>query len=282
MPLSSIVVATDFSKGAQHALGRAMQLPLKRGAHVVLVHALPDDIPGTLMKKAQAEAQQALTQELSRAQPRPGVTLEGVVVLGSTADQLCKQADAHEADLIVMGRHGRKGLEGLILGSTPFKVTRRSNRPVLVVNRAPEDGYHRAFAAVELDSQAKQVAKVARTVVGDAPTLRLFHAAPVPFEDYVALAGPKQTRYREKAKAEAFKALSAIAKGVDAEPEVRLGDARSLILEEVEHTNADLVTVGTHGRSTIGRLLEGSLSEWVVGHLTCDVLVVRNPERPKR
>lgn len=65
------------------------------------------------------------------------------------------------------------------------------------------------------------------------------------------------------------------ASGLSAETAVREGDPRSMIIEEAEQWGADLIVVGSHGRSGVTRWLLGSVAQAVVAHAPCSVEVVR-------
>jgi len=56
------------------------------------------------------------------------------------------------------------------------------------------------------------------------------------------------------------------------------GDARSAIVDYAERTGADLVVVGSHGRSGLSRLIIGSVAGYVVSHAPCSVFVVKRPK----
>ena len=68
--------------------------------------------------------------------------------------------------------------------------------------------------------------------------------------------------------------------GMPVETAVREGDPRSEIVAEAEDWGADLVVVGSHGRTGIKRLLLGSVAEYVVRHAPCSVELVRTPIKP--
>ena len=59
---------------------------------------------------------------------------------------------------------------------------------------------------------------------------------------------------------------------------VPTGDARSVILENAEEWNADLIVLGSHGRKGLERFFLGSVSEAVARHALCSVLIVRTPK----
>ena len=68
------------------------------------------------------------------------------------------------------------------------------------------------------------------------------------------------------------------AAGLTAETAVRDGDPRSVIVEEAEEWDADLIVVGSHGYTGLKRWLLGSVAQSVVGHAPCSVEVVRRKE----
>jgi universal stress protein A len=67
--------------------------------------------------------------------------------------------------------------------------------------------------------------------------------------------------------------------GLTAESLVRIGDARIEILRAAEEWNADLIILGSHGRTGVSRWLLGSVAEHVVRHAFCSVEVARSPKR---
>ena len=67
------------------------------------------------------------------------------------------------------------------------------------------------------------------------------------------------------------------ASGLDVDTRVELGDARDFIVRTAELERADLVVVGSHGRTGIPRLLMGSVASYVVTHAPCSVVVVKSP-----
>jgi nucleotide-binding universal stress UspA family protein len=65
------------------------------------------------------------------------------------------------------------------------------------------------------------------------------------------------------------------ARGLKAEAVVRDGDPRSVIVDEAKDWSADLIVVGSHGRTGLARLLLGSVAQSVVSHAPCSVWIVR-------
>lgn len=69
------------------------------------------------------------------------------------------------------------------------------------------------------------------------------------------------------------------AAGLVVESRVQLGDPRDLIVRTAESVGADLVVVGSHGRTGLPRLLMGSVASYVVSHAPCDVMVIKRTKQ---
>ena len=144
MSFRKILIAVDESAFAAHATDVGFELARSLGAEVALVHAVdpavvayaPEGgIPASeLVALAQQDGRRLLAAFAQRAsfQPAP---LEFIHV-GKTATEIVKAAKDWPADLIVIGSHGRGGVNRLLLGSVAEAVMRQAACPVLVVRTA--------------------------------------------------------------------------------------------------------------------------------------------------
>jgi nucleotide-binding universal stress UspA family protein len=281
--LTSVVIPTDFSSGAQLALERALHLPLAKKAKLTLIHVLPEDIPGKLRKQAIAEAGRSLEKTVARvhgmAAARGLTPAQFVtdVLEGEPAQQILKRAHTVEADLVVVGRHGRRPLADLFMGSTAQKLVRQGDVPVLLTQLPVSHAYQRALVAVDLGRGTLDALKQARPLLAQAVDVRVFHASRVPFEEYVTMTGELTRSYRDDflkdAKAE-LERLLVRAQLETARPVAQAGDARLLVLEQVRGHQSELLVVATHRKKRLERLFMGSVAEWLLTHATCDVLVL--------
>jgi nucleotide-binding universal stress UspA family protein len=147
MTISRIVVATDFSEIADHALDYALTFAAMTGANVTIVHAYDVLVygrpGGMLLPSPEVEAQisraarEALDATVKRACERCP-TANGELREGDARDQVTKVAENLGADLIVVGTHGRRGMKRMLLGSVAESLVRTSSIPVLTVPQAPE------------------------------------------------------------------------------------------------------------------------------------------------
>jgi nucleotide-binding universal stress UspA family protein len=189
-----------------------------------------------------------------------------------------KRAHTVEADVICMGRHGRRSIVQLLLGSVSSKVVKSGDLPVLVVKNPAVNAYRRAVAAIDLLRGSDKVLKAMKPYVEDAMDLSVLHASTVPYEDFVLLDSSRVEELRMAAVNDADKQLRAMvtkAGLVRAEAKVAGGDARLLILEEAKAHTAELIVVGTRGVKGVKRVVLGSVAEWILANATCDVLVAR-------
>ena len=137
-----IIAPTDFQQGASLALNAACDLAEPLEAEVVLVHVIPPDAfaaltPGSsAAEDARAAARMTLDAALAAARVRYGRTTT-CLAEGPVADMILAVAASLEADLIVMGTHGRSGLRRAFLGSVAEQVLRASPVPVLTVSSRP-------------------------------------------------------------------------------------------------------------------------------------------------
>lgn len=107
--------------------------------------------------------------------------------------------------------------------------------------------------------------------------LILLHVAPVPVLVYgEGVVPPQPEDYREQLEEELHR-LVPPDPSIPVEHRFREGDPVAEILAEAEESSADLIVMGTHGRTGLGRLLMGSVAEQVVRRASCPVLTVRTP-----
>jgi nucleotide-binding universal stress UspA family protein len=137
-----ILVATDFSDGSEEALDRAIVLGKQTGATLELLHVLEfgdsGDLPFALINYAGDPGAIAATVDRDLAVRADRVTAAGLrcytrMLEGTAYQEIVREARETNADLIVVGTHGRRGLAHLMLGSVAERVVRNAACPVLTV-----------------------------------------------------------------------------------------------------------------------------------------------------
>ena len=142
MTLKRILLPTDFSDTAQHALGYAREMAERFGAEVHVLYVVPDPTPQDWAVGATAlVVTDLLDQWRAAAEQRLGaISLDGVETLrairvGHAFVEIVRYATDNAIDMIVMGTHGRGPVKHLLLGSVAEKVVRKAPCPVLTVRQ---------------------------------------------------------------------------------------------------------------------------------------------------
>lgn len=141
---STIVLGMDFEDCSERALLTAAQLARsKPGAKLLVVHAFAFPlygIPGidaysepNLATPVELAARSAMSECVERLCAQ-GVSASGMLGLGPACELILRVAGELDADLIVVGTHGRRGLKRLVLGSVAERVVRLARAPVLTVS----------------------------------------------------------------------------------------------------------------------------------------------------
>lgn len=143
MKIKKILFPTDFSEGAMSALPYAVEMAKTYGAKLYLLHVIYDivtasglHVPHTSVDKMYEEMLENAQKELERfgLKHREGLNnVEYSVKRGVPYEEILKFAKDNDIDLIVIGTHGRKGLDRVLFGSTAERVVRNSTCPVLTV-----------------------------------------------------------------------------------------------------------------------------------------------------
>lgn len=288
--LDNVLIATDFSKHAGHAVDRAAALA-DQGviSTTVLLHVVPQSPVASIQRllrrssraKEKAEVGSARRLEAVAAEIRRRTVLtvyeraeEGGVV---KAIQRC----APHVDLVLLGAPGARPLRDLALGSTAGRVLRATRKPVLVIRRPADAPYRRVVVAVDFATDAGNALAYAQALAPEAK-LNLVHVYRGPHEGKMLYAGVAEgaiREYRARTQAEAAGQMIELALSHLPSADVRMllthGYAAPKLLAKERELGADLVVV-TKGKDSLARdLLFESVTQQLVEKSHCDVLVVR-------
>lgn len=289
-PPKTILLATDLSARSDRALDRAVQLARQWNARLVTLTVLD---PGTLSaERVQAAPRPSRTttpidpvqrafERLCRDASAPDVEIVPRVAEGKVTETLLKIAQEEAAGLIVTGVARNESLGRSILGSSVDGLARHANIPVLVVRDRTHGTYRNIVVASDFSpSSALALDAVLQLFPGTRTTL--FHAFDVPFLGMMDTSQDAAIEQGlEEARIESEKFLDEA--GLDAEQRAVVctvneqGEPVRLIYEFSRDHHADLIVLGTHGRSAIFDILIGSIAKRILETAITDVLLVRDP-----
>ena len=198
--IQRILCPIDFSDHSRRALDHAMAIARWYKSTVTVLHVFsPAPLAGfgptsafapVVLTPADFEQLLADTKAFAETERAPGVAIAALVREGHTAGAILEQAIGMAADLLVIGTHGRFGLERLLLGSVAEKVLRRARCPVMTVPTQSPDAvpagpvlYRRILCPVDFSDASSNALAYAISMAQEANgQLTVLHVAAHEFE----------------------------------------------------------------------------------------------------
>jgi nucleotide-binding universal stress UspA family protein len=229
----------------------------------------------------------------AEAERAPSVTIDAVVREGNTAGEIVEQATGMRADLLIIGSHGRSGVERLLLGSVAEKVLRKASCPVMTVPRTLPDAvpagpvlYRRILCPVDFSDSSMNALKYAFSMAQEADgQLTVLHIVEHEFRNDAEIAGIAWEagmtigdflKEREDALHRRLQDVVAGApESCRVEPLMTHGKPWREVLRVATEQQSDLIVMGVQGRGPADLLFFGSTTQHVVREAPCPVLTLR-------
>lgn len=152
LPLGTILHPTDFSKPSEFAFRVASSLARDYNARLILLHVIPPPMMMYAGEMVPAEGWPSTEEAKEKLRRMEGdthhVRVESTVLEGDAVDAILRAAKETHSDAIVMGTHGRRALNRLLMGSVAEQIVRKATCPVLTV-RSPVQTLLKQPSAVE-------------------------------------------------------------------------------------------------------------------------------------
>lgn len=271
--IGHILLATDgseFSEGANHlAIAMSRQFGAKLTAMTMVPFSEELEVVGTRNLRAGLEEKaNATLAALADQASREGVDCELLIRFGEDPHrEIVGAAQDVNADIIVMGRRGKRGLARAMLGDATAKVIGAAHCHVLVVPRAARMWQRRIVLATDGSAFAEAATAVAARIAADSGIpVTVVSAVRESFSDARAREADAAVG---RAKEELTKA------GIAVDSVVARGQPDEIIGRTAMNTEAELIVTGTHGRTGLGRIVLGSVTERVINGAQCAVLAVK-------
>lgn len=281
--MKRIMLATDFSERSDRALRRATLLAREAGAEVDLVHVVDDDRPRRIVDHEVADAHLLLAELVRTLDTVDGVQSKAHVVLADPFVGIARAVEEVGPDLLVIGSHRRQILRDAFVGTTAERVVRTVDCPALMVNGPPVGPYRQVLLTTDLSDNSRSAlqrfeqlglfsgGQLTALNVFDAPALRLAMSDTLAKED--------REEYLSDMRAEAKRELAEFVSSISGrrlEQVVRHEETTiaNEILQAASEIRVDLIVVSTVGKSSVARMLLGSVAEQILRLSTTDVLVM--------
>lgn len=140
--IKKILCAVDLSEHSRSVAEYATVIAKATGASVIVVYTAPslsqyvgfhvppntiENFVGEIVTGAEKSMESFVTENF------PGVEAKGQVLIGYAAEEILNRAEDENVDMIVMGTHGRKGIDRILFGSVAEKVVKNAKQPVLTI-----------------------------------------------------------------------------------------------------------------------------------------------------
>ncbi|GIL05741.1 MAG: universal stress protein [Betaproteobacteria bacterium] len=267
-----IMLATDGSEYSAGAERIALALAEQCGARLAIVSVVVSNpeaevVAPDMIRAAEEETRSTLAGVYERAVTR-GLAAETLAPRGiDPYTEIAAAAEAQRADVIVMGRRGKRGLARRMLGDATSRMIGKAHCNVLVAPEGADFWRTRVLLATDgsrfSDAAAVATAKIA--ALGRLP---------------VTVISIVRESFTEQRAAEADEAAARVhahlsARGLEVDKVVLRGDPAALIVETAAARAADLIVMGTHGRTGWERVLVGSVTVGVINETPLPVLAVK-------
>jgi len=301
----AVLLATDGSRESTRAAHLAVTLSEKLGTELHVVHVGPaleeyinpelvipePEFWDTLREHAEEEAKPKLDEQVQKIREAGGEVSEAHVRVGLPDAEIVGLAEELEARLVVLGSRGLGPLKRVLMGSVSDSVVRHAHCPVLVVRG---DGREREYppgrillatdGSEEAETAARAAVEIATATGSELHILfALFVDETLPYPHPYARERWEASVERAKRRAREF--VDEQAERIEDEggrvkdAHLAFGTPEQEIVKLGEELDAGLIVLGSRGQGGIRRALMGSVSESVVRHAHCPVLVVRGGGR---
>lgn len=259
----TLILAVDGSEHCEGAIREAITFAKKCSSRIFVVRVL--DVNLAYDTAGVEEETIGYLNSIKTKAVQEGLECETILHYGEEPHLLIvDEASKRKADMIIVGRHGRRGLMRLMMGQVAAKVIGFAPCKVLVVPKTAKINYRNILVATDGsmhgDAAAAETVGIAKKCGSSIIALSAVHS-----DEEMGDAAWNVKRVVDMAQSE----------GVPAETHTPKGKPYEVIVETASGRGVDLIVMGAYGTTDLRRLLMGSATERVIGLAGCAVLVVK-------
>lgn len=307
---TNILFVAESSVDNSAAFDQAVTLAGNNQASLTLidvVHAIPDELrlavtvltPQELLNIAIGEKHDTL-QQLINSVNNPDIEMDAKVLIGKPFMEIIREVIRHQRDLVIKSVAKPEGVAERLFGGTDLKLLRKCPCPVWLIKSTQQHGYREIVAALDYEPENpenepmnQQIMELASSVaLANFSELHIVHAWRLEHEGFLRSARVGNTSaevdamiqaeedYRRRWLTSVMEKYSA-AEGEEAinylKPQLHLvqGEAGSIVPACADQLGAELVVVGTVGRTGIPGFITGNTAESILQQIDCSVLAVK-------
>lgn len=295
-----ILCAVDGSEHSQWGVQALEALASREPEHVVLLHIVDQPALQAAKNKNPVGARRALAAmekagtialrdavrwarlALGQAATGPRTKFQTILTHGPAAHTIARTARRLKADLILMGSRGLSDIEGFLLGSVSRQVAATAPCPLLVVKQPLTKLLHVALAVDDSKSSRAAARFLRSRILPESATVTILTSVESPVTDFAAryLSESQLGELKRPVMERATTLVNAlrddfIKDGFPVVTQVQMNHVIDTIVKYVEANHDQLLVIGSRDLTKSERLYLGSVSESLLRHAPCSVLIVR-------
>lgn len=282
--LDRILLANDFSESSENVVTSAIGLAKIFQSKIIPIHVLPDDIVSEKVKSLLNEAARTKLEETAVKIRDEGVEVgDSILETGSPHDSIVEAAVAQSVNLTIVGSGASRQEERFLLGTTTERIIQKSEKPVFVIKEGVPLNVQNILCPVDFSKTSKRALKNAVTLARRLKAeLIILSVCELQGSNWF---GSEKDREEENEKRctlhkvrfdEFLEDLTL--SDLKWSKEIRKGKPAEEILSTIHEKMIDLLVMGTLGRTGLGRLIIGSVTEKVVREVPCSFITLKSED----
>ena len=280
--IEKILFATDFGKAADSALEAAIAAAKTFESELVVLAVIPEvkgsPVVADMVKSQVDQKLKELREKISASGVK---TSDPIAVFGTPFDQILKQADSLDVNIVILGSGEKSKEDRFQLGITAEQLVRQSSKPVWIVKKGAPASIKNILCPVDFSEHSRFALETAvhlargfgagLTVLTVIESLGKIYGYPVEIPE----SAEQEWLQNHEKDFDAFCKDFDFHK-VDYAKLIRAGRPAAQILAAVDETNPDLIVMGSEGKTGLTRIFLGSVAEKVIRELPCPVMTVKS------
>jgi nucleotide-binding universal stress UspA family protein len=279
--LEKILVATEFGQSQADTVRTAVTVARTFGSEILLVHVIPGIPDSPLDLSAQKTVADERLQDLRAEIAGGGVRVaDPIVAVGAPFDEIIELADAHDVNVIMVGSGEQDGESPFCWGLTAEKLVRKARKPVWTAKAGATGKFNTILCPVDFSDPARRAltnaVHLARTFRAHLTVLAVVQRLAETSVTAADTTEPVQAMYAEADLRKFDRFLADFDfYNVRWSKNVRYGRPHEQILTLAREQGADLLVMGSTGRTGLARILMGSVAEKVLREVPCSAVTVK-------
>lgn len=282
--LDHILLGQDFSEASSNTLDSAIILAKAFESKITPIYVLPDDIVSEKAKILLKEAASLkLKETIQKIESQNIATGEALLRDGSPIDAISRAAIEVHSNLLVLGAGDSSKKQNFKLGTTTERIIQKSEKPVFVIKENTPLKISQVLCPVDFSQASRRALTnsiiIAKKVKAHLTILSVCEITTTSWFTTSEIKDLENKARLEKHKTKFEKFLKEFSlTGLDWTPDIILGNPASEILKTISNKSIDLLVMGTAGRTGLGRLMLGSVTEKVIREVPCSFMTLKSED----